>query len=79
MTLEALLDCSADKLQALTEEELTSYLSHYFIVTRPELAKESRQQNSKQNPLKMLENAEHQKKLQSAKELAKALGVDLGI
>ena len=79
MTLEALLDCSTEKLQAMSDEELTSYLSKYFTVTRPKLAKESSQQNNKQNPLKILENAEHQKKLARAKELAKALGVDLGI
>ena len=49
MTLEALLDCSTEKLQAMSDEELTSYLSKYFTVTRPKLAKESSQQNNKQN------------------------------
>lgn len=38
MTLEDLLDMSADKLEAMSDEELIAYCSPYFNVTRPELA-----------------------------------------
>ena len=79
MTLEELLNCSAAELQNMSDNELTQHLSKYFIVTRPDLAKEARQQNSKQNPLKMLEQAEHLRKIKRAQEIAKAMGIDLGI
>lgn len=39
MTLEELLDCSADKLQAMTNQELEDYFRPYFAVTRPECAR----------------------------------------
>jgi len=38
MTLEELLDCSADKLKAMTDEELRAYFEPYFDITRPERA-----------------------------------------
>lgn len=38
MTLEELCDCSADKLEALSDKQLIEILSPYFNVTRPELA-----------------------------------------
>lgn len=38
MTLEQLLDCSAEKLEAMTDAELNAYFEPYFKVTRPEQA-----------------------------------------
>lgn len=38
MTLNELLECSAEELEKLTEAELTHRLSPYFTVTRPNLA-----------------------------------------
>lgn len=40
MTLQEILDCDADKLEALDKEgKLEDYLRPYFCVTRPEYAK----------------------------------------
>lgn len=38
MTLEELFDCSAEKLQAMSDEELKKHFEPYFDVTRPERA-----------------------------------------
>lgn len=38
MIIENLLECSADKLIAMSTEELHKYLDPYLHVTRPELA-----------------------------------------
>jgi len=38
MTLEQLLDCSAEKLKAMTDKELEEFFMPYFNVTRPEQA-----------------------------------------
>lgn len=38
MTLETLLNCSADELEKLTEEELLKHFEPYLKITRPELA-----------------------------------------
>lgn len=38
MTLEELFDCSAEKLQAMTDEELRKHFEPYFDITRPERA-----------------------------------------
>lgn len=38
MTLEELLNCSAEKLQAMTDQQLEDYFRPYFAVTRPEQA-----------------------------------------
>lgn len=38
MTLDELLDMSADKLEAMSDEELIAYCTPYFNITRPELA-----------------------------------------
>lgn len=39
MTLEDLLDCDADKLIAMSDEELLNHFKPYLNVTRPELAR----------------------------------------
>ena len=38
MTLEELFDCSAEKLQAMTDDELRKHFEPYFDITRPERA-----------------------------------------
>lgn len=38
MTLEDLLNMSADKLCQMTDEELNTYCTPYYHITRPELA-----------------------------------------
>ena len=71
MTIEQLLECSADKLEAMSDNELNSYLSPYFVVTRPEL------QVNKAAPGKSKSvDMELQLKLNKAKAIAKSLGID---
>jgi hypothetical protein len=41
MTIESLLDCSADKLEAMSDAQLNEVLAPYFNVTRPEFAGKS--------------------------------------
>lgn len=36
MTLDELLECNADTLQKMSDEELVKYFEPYFNVTRPE-------------------------------------------
>lgn len=74
MNLEELLNCSAKKLASLSDEELTSYLSKYFTVTRPEKLKEAKVVNHS-TPA----SEEKARKLKRAAELAKSLGVDIGL
>lgn len=38
MILEELLDCSADKLMAMTDKELEEFFMPWFHITRPEQA-----------------------------------------
>lgn len=44
MTIEQLLDCSADELEKMTDAQLNEYFSPFFQVTRPELAPKPQQQ-----------------------------------
>lgn len=37
MTIEELLDCSADQLERMTDAELLNHFAPYLNVTRPEL------------------------------------------
>ena len=69
MTIEELLDCSAEKLEAMTDSELNSYLSPYFQVTRPEF------QVNKATPKKS-GDMELNLKLAKAKAIARSLGID---
>lgn len=38
MTIEELLDCSPEKLEAMSDKELLEYFAPFLNVTRPELA-----------------------------------------
>ncbi len=42
MQLEQLLDCSADKLEAMSDAELLAHFEPFLKVTRPELAEKPR-------------------------------------
>jgi hypothetical protein len=72
MTLEQLLDCSADELEAMTDAELLQHFEPFFKVTRPELAPRPVRQNA--DPLISPEEA-NQLKLKVAK--LKALGIEV--
>ena len=60
MKLEELLECSADKLEALDDAQLEALLKPYFPLTRPELQ------------VNRTERKPVQQKLMSPEEMAKA-------
>ncbi|HEX9232675.1 MAG TPA: hypothetical protein VF849_01365 [Blattabacteriaceae bacterium] len=73
MTIEQLLECSAEKLEAMSDSELNSYLSPYFNITRPELQVKTEHtiKGSKQA------NMELNIKLNQARAIAKSFGIEL--
>ncbi len=74
MTLEDLLECSADKLEALSEKELDEYFSPYYTVTRPDLSKEYKPTIVKSNKM---EEMQLNMKLAKARAIAKSFGIEL--
>lgn len=70
MTLEEILKCSADQLEAMTPQELEEHFKQYFPITRPE--KVAKLPTSKQpttiNP-----------KLAQAQAMFEKLGLDVDI
>lgn len=47
MTIEELLECSADQLEAMSDEQLCKYFASYLNVTRPELVTRPEKDNHK--------------------------------
>ena len=73
MIIEQLLETSLEELEKMSDKELTDHLSHYFVITRPEQVSKS-----SNNKTSLSINFEHRIKIERAKALAKAAGVDLG-
>ena len=71
MNLEELLDCSAEQLEALSDEELTRFFEPYFSITRPEQV--SRVRKTDNSIVKAAMTPEMKKKV----DAAAALGIDL--
>lgn len=72
MTLEQLLNSSADELEKLTDKQLEDFFAPYFKVTRPELAEKPEQNKPRTytpNPM--------EEKRKKAIEMAKKLGIEL--
>lgn len=78
MTLEQLLDCSADQLEALSDSELTQILAPKFPQTRPEFAGKVVPKSVKLQKSKSSEELEKDSKKREAMRLAKSMGIDLG-
>ena len=75
MTLSELLDCDADTLEAMTDEQLRAYFEPYFCITRPEMA--PRALPSKEE---RLVSPEEKAKMKHQLDKLKALGLgDLGL
>ncbi len=74
MTIEQLLECSVEKLEAMSDKELTEYLSPYFNVTRPEM----QIKNSSLQKVSRQADIELKLKMQRAMAIAKSFGIDLG-
>jgi hypothetical protein len=83
MTIDKLLDCSADELEAMKVEQYTEYFSKYLNVTRPELAVKpgaSSGSSIRRMPsTKAHMTSEKQAKLAKIRAAAQQLGIDLDI
>lgn len=82
MTIESLLDCSADELEKLSDSELEKILSPFFQVTRPELGAQKKGTSTSKTvtSLKAPKTAadwEKQEKIKLAMDMARQLGVNL--
>ena len=75
MKLEELLECSADKLESLSDSELEAILLTYFPKTRPEMAPRV----EKKPIAKVLSPAEQEKARRRAKaeQLVASFGINL--
>ncbi len=79
MTIEQLLNCSADKLEAMTDEDLTKHFLPFMTITRPELAAKEREKAGEAKPStgpkrssRLLDDRQ-----QKAIAIAKQMGLDI--
>lgn len=81
MTLEQLLECSADELEKMSYEELAKHFEPYLKITRPELAKKPEKsiKRSGSTSMKTVVNSEKAKKFTQANEIMKALGLNVRV
>ena len=77
MTIEELLDLSADELEKMTDEELKVIFKPYETITRPELATKPEAGRAKRVSSLMPVNKAKQAKIDRAFELAAAMGIKL--
>jgi hypothetical protein len=84
MTIESLLDCSADELEKLSDTELEKILAPYFQVTRPELGAHTKKTSTGNAKVvtsikapKTAADWEKQEKMKAAYEMAKQMGINL--
>lgn len=68
MTIEELLECSAEQLEKMTDAELEEHFKPFLQITRPELAPK---------PVKSLRQITQDPKKQLAMQLLGSFGVDL--
>lgn len=78
MTIEQLLECSADKLEAMSDEELKRHFEQYLPHTRPNLV----QARMAQEPAKKIAsrhrfNGAKEDKMEEARRILRALGKDV--
>ncbi len=74
MRIEDLLECSADQLKAMSDEELKKHFEPMFCVTRPELAAKPMKVGATQEELGTAEQRQ-EAKLKIAK--LRAMGVEV--
>lgn len=76
MTIQQLLDCSAEKLKKMNDAELLKYFEPYLKITRPELAEKPEGSNKKRVTSSMPSGMK-QAKFNMVQMMAKNLGVEL--
>lgn len=82
MTLEELLNCSADKLESFTDEQLTEWFAPLLNVTRPELAAKEGSNNIRHpsnviRQQKAKDAIELEKRMELFKQLAASKGIKI--
>lgn len=78
MTIEELLECSAEQLEKMTDVELLKYFEPYLTVTRPDKAalRNAINKNTKSNMRKGMDRGAA---IGRANKFAEQLGIDLGL
>lgn len=83
MTIEQLLACSPEQLEAMTDAELQAHFTPYLKVTRPELQETKREKSTIKHAGYSTGHKSVSKekadKIRQAKIIAKQFGFDLGI
>ena len=80
MTLEKLLQCSADELEKMTTKELEEFFKPYLQFTRPEMVTQSQSNKvsgSERKSYKTEEDWTKAQKKKKAQEMARQLGIEL--
>ena len=72
MTIEKLLQCSADQWEKFTEEELLKYFEPVLHITRPDLVTKERAITTPRNTNNTLDS-----KMEMARKIAAQFGLDL--
>lgn len=76
MTIEKLLNCSADELQKMTNEQLLTYFEPYLKVTRPDLAMKDAKERGIKTP-RLYKQDSIDAKMQKAMDIAKKFGINM--
>lgn len=72
MTIEALLECSADELEKMSDAELLNHFTPFLMVTRPDLAMKQRAEAKTK-----VRKSEYSDMELEAMKIAKQYGLDL--
>jgi hypothetical protein len=78
MKLEELLECSADKIESLSDKDLEAILLPYFPKTRPEMVVREERKEAKPKVLSPEEVSKIAKR-KRAEELVRRMGIKLNI
>lgn len=70
MTIEQIVDCSADELEKMSNDELLKHFQQYLIVTRPDQAPKPSSHSVMKKPAFTPQQLK-------AQEVAKKLGIEL--
>jgi len=77
MTIEKLLQCSADELEKMSDEELYKYFEPFLKFTRPELVEKDIEEKPRRQSFHNEEDWQKKQKRDKAKAMAKQFGIDL--
>lgn len=84
MTIEQLLECNSEQLNAMTDAQLEEYFKPYLTATRPEMVRIEKAKQAVNKPIsnKQKSNAEQREfllRVEHAKKLALEKGITLNL